>query len=37
MGADLEMPGRALEADEKVEQIHRAQFFNPAAVVPMSG
>lgn len=28
---------RALEADEKGEQIHGAQFFNPAAVVPVSG
>lgn len=37
MGADLEMPVRVLEAREKVEQIDGAQFFNPAAVVPMSG
>lgn len=37
VGADLEMPVRVLEAREKVEQIDGAQFFNPAAVVPMSG
>lgn len=37
MGADLEMPVRVLEAGEKVEQIDGAQFFNPAAVVAMSG
>lgn len=36
VGAGLEMPVRVLEADEKVEQMDRVQFFNPAAVVPMS-
>lgn len=37
MGPDLKMLISVLEAYEKLEQVHHAQFFNPADVVPMSG
>lgn len=34
---DLKMLISVLEADEKVEQTHRARFFNPADDVLVSG
>lgn len=37
MGADLKLLVSVLEADEKVEQTHRARFLRPADVVAMSG
>lgn len=34
MGVDLKILVSVLEADENVEQAHRARFFNPADVGP---